>query len=571
MKSLYPPVPPIPDENHHYWMSGIRGQDNIADYVLHIDALSGRVRTRKEFNELVLDGATALGAPVAQGGLGLSGEAGDIVGVYSTNCLDYIPLMHSLIAIATPFALISSFSTPFELSHALRTAKPTRLFVQPNLLSKALSAASEIGLPSDRIYVLEGHVEGRRSFADMVHYIRENKTAREPVRAVTKDTLAYLVFSSGTSGLPKAVMISHGNLWFTIQAYIVVLQEQLKHTQQVPPSTISRMLAALPFHHSYGLHMFCLRGFLFPMTYVILPKWGTKSVLEAISKYKVTVFPMVPSMLHQLVNSKLLDKADLSSVQQVMCGAAATPGDLVKKLRKSVPGFQEFMEGYGLSEVTVSACLKPPPGIYGLESIMGSCGTLLPGMEARLVKDDGSEAGVNEPGEIWLRGGNVALGYYGDEQATKETFVDGWLRTGDKLKTDGRNILYFVERVKDTLKISGVQVSPTEIENVIRAHPGNLIMDISVAGVSGGRTSDEKVPRAWVVLSDEGTNLGAEKTLKTLQQWVEKNLSRYKWLRGGLEVVDEIPKLPTGKVLRRVLQDRYEQRLRLPVPSKARL
>lgn len=135
----------------------------------------------------------------------------------------------------------------------------------------------------------------------------------------------------------------------------------------------------------------------------------------------------------------------------------------------------------------------------------------------------------------------------------------------------------FVDRAKDTLKVSGVQVSPTEIEEVIRSHPGKLVVDVSVAGVSGGRTQDEKVPRAWIVLSEAGIARGEASVAEELNSWVKKNLSPYKWLRGGLEVVQEvcsdtserskldfipkqqIPKSPTGKVLRRHLQDKYEE------------
>jgi len=186
-------------------------------------------------------------------------------------------------------------------------------------------------------------------------------------------------------------------------------------------------------------------------------------------------------------------------------------------------------------------------------------GVLMSGMESRLVRDDGTDTGPNEIGELWVRGANIALGYYNDEKATKETFTpDGWLKTGDRLKVDSNGIFFFEDRSKDTLKVSGNQVSPTEIEVVLRAHPDLLITDVSVAGVSGGRTSDEKVPRAWVVLSEEGQRRGEAKTIEVLIAWTEKNLSKHKWLRGGIEVVDEIPKTVTGKVLRRVLQDRYE-------------
>lgn len=190
--------------------------------------------------------------------------------------------------------------------------------------------------------------------------------------------------------------------------------------------------------------------------------------------------------------------------------------------------------------------------------VPGMTGILLPGMEARIVRDDGTDAGPNEAGEIYVRGGNVALGYWNNEPATRDAFLPGgWLRTGDRFRTDaeGRflyvpNVLFdyserllgpssYVDRMKDTLQVSGVQVSPSEIEIVLLEHPAHLISDVSVAGVPGVRMSDEKVPRAWIVLSDAGMKHGAENVVRELDAWVKKRLSKPKWVRGGFSVVEE--------------------------------
>nr|BAR45486.1 long chain acyl-CoA synthetase [Gelatoporia subvermispora] len=562
-KSIYESVEPIPDQNIHDFLFNSPVQPPIDDWTLYIDAVTGVKTSRSEFIERVRDGTTALGSWTSVGGLGLA-PSGEMVGILGHNCMNFSAVLHSLLALTVPFALPSAFSTPFELAHALRTAKCTRLFVQEALLPGALQAAKEVGLPDDRIYILEGRVPGRKSFDDMIQTVRKRKVPRIAAQPANRNTLAYLVFSSGTSGLPKAVMISHGNV-----ISIYRQGEVSASVEPVPPpgSPLPMVLAFLPFYHSYALQLVCMRGIREPATFVVLPTWNLDLVVKVVPKYKINALQLIPSAVHQLLHSPKVKSEDFDSVVRISCGAAHLPMELKKKLLTVIKNCPLIGEGFGMSECTVSAMRKPSPLAFdGKLSIpLEAVGILLPGQESRIVKEDGSEAGYNEPGELWVRGPNVALGYFSNEKATKETFLpDGWLRTGDTFTMDERGNFFFVDRAKDTLKISGAQVSPAEIEAVLTAHPGGLIIDVSVAGVSGGRTSDELVPRAWVVLSEKGKQLGEAAVVKELRGWSEKNLSKYKWLRGGIGIVDEIPKNPTGKVLRRLLQERYEQSLREP-------
>lgn len=539
-------------------MFGEPGKPLPADFTLHIDAVTGGKRTLYGLRQEVYEGATALAAPESAGGLGLSAEAGHMVGIFSHNCLEYITLVNALVYATIPIGLLSAYATPYELSHGIKTSASTHLFVQPELLPKALEAAKQVGLPEDRIYILEGKSNGRKTFRDMRETIRRLGTPIIPVKEATKDTLAYLVFSSGTSGLPKAVMISHGNIWGMIHAQAIIKVAEDNVLKPAPPRAPPVWLLFLPFYHTYGLHVACFRQFYTSYTYVVVPRWNTTAVLNAIPKYGVNIMPLIPSAIHQMVNSPLFDKTDLSTLVHVSSGAAYLPPELSKKFMRVVKNASTMLEGYGMSEQTLSVARRPVPGLFGLHAPAGCAGLLIPGVEARIRRPDGSEADFDEPGELWVKGPNIALGYYNNEQATRETFIDGWLRTGDTFKVTKDELLFFVDRAKDTLKVSGAQVSPTEVENTLLAHPDKLIVDVCVAGVSGGRTSDEKNPRAWIVLSDEGKQRGVEETIKTLDAWVKKNLSSYKWLRGGYETIDTIPKNPTGKVLRRHLQDDFE-------------
>jgi len=339
-----------------------------------------------------------------------------------------------------------------------------------------------------------------------------------------------------------------------------------------PKSTaIQVALVPVPLYHSYGLVALCFRAFSTPATLIIMPKWNMKLALKLIPKWKVSLLPLVPSMILQLVNSPEWAKTDTSSLDTIACGAAFLPPELNAKFQSKAES--TLVQGYGSSESTLSITVTMRENwTPGYKPVDGSVGLLSAGLKARIIREDGTDGGVGEPGELWVKGGSISPGYFNDDEATATAFTkDGWLKTGDILTVDDKGNFFFIERAKDTLKISGVQVSPSELEIALMAQPDGLINDVVVAGVSGGRMSEEKVPRAWVILSRAGKRKGEAATIKTLNEWSQKSLTKQKWLRGGFEVVDEIPKSPTGKVLRRILQDGYEQKKTRTVATKSKL
>ncbi|KAG8825489.1 hypothetical protein FRC19_011343 [Serendipita sp. 401] len=365
---------------------------------------------------------------------------------------------------------------------------------------------------------------------------------------------------------------AEGGLGLKAPTMVAIFSENCMPPPTPPEGQISTIIGCLPVYHTFGLHYYCFVPFLTPTTVIFIPKWNTDLGLSLIPKYKVTTILAVPSILHQISTSPKLAKTDMSSVIGFGSGAAYLPPTLANKLSDQVGRGVMVAHGYGLSEATMSAINMIYDGqLDGKWKYTPDCsGGLIPGMEARIVREDGTEADYEEVGELWLKGPNIAMGYYGNPKATAEAFVDGWLRTGDLFKVNEEGYFWYQDRGKDTLKVSGMQVSPMEIENSLFQHP--LVKDAAVAGVlasSTDATLSERVPRAWVVLTDQGKTKRKDQMRKELDTWVQQRLSKYKWLRGGIEFVEQIPKSATGKVLRRQLVDKYTREH--PVHATARL
>lgn len=607
------PAPPSVNAHDYLLQSRPEGFQTPLSKIVHVDAVTGTQRTYGEFLARVNACARELCTPVSQGGLGLPDHKHAMVGVYSDNSLDLIVLIHALLKSAIPFALISSYATPFELKHALTKSGATHIFLEPSRLSTVRTVCKDksVTLKTSNIFYIEGK-EGdtRTSVESLVQSghgrARKNvrltggETGGFKSRPADKDTLAYLVFSSGTSGLPKAVMISHGNIIFSMMQFGVAAQDMLKFRPLPPGAPEPCVLGFLPIYHSYGLYVYVFRSLVTGSTIILMPRWNLPLALESIPKYKVNALTLIPSIIHTMLHSPLFKSPtlDLSSVTAVGSGAAYLPPSLAREFVSHFPSVPKspsdpstsgtgVPSGYGMSELSIAASMGSViPGMCNGKIKkgvpVGSVGVLLPGMQARImVEEEGKEGGApklrdakpGEPGELWLRGYNVALGYYKDPKSTRSTFgfssgkddKGGWLRTGDTFRIDEDGFLFFEDRGKDTLKISGLQVSPREIEAFLLQSPDTapLLTDVAVAGVitsHSSRTEDELVPRAWVVPSLAGRALGERKLTREVTKSIEGGLSKYKWLRGGVEIVDEIPKNPTGKVLKRVLVDRYNSR-----------
>lgn len=361
--------------------------------------------------------------------------------------------------------------------------------------------------------------------------------AVEPMAAEVErddDELAVLLFTSGTAGAPRAAMLSHGNLEANIG------QVQGHPGLRVGPDDVG--LAMLPFFHVFGLNVALGVGLAAGVHTVLLPQFSARRAVELIRTNGATVVAGVPAMFEAFL---ALDDAtappeSFRPVRLAVAGAAPLGRDLAERFeaRFDVP----IYEGYGLTEaapiVTSTAVDRRPH--------RGSIGPPLPGIELRLVDPDGADVAVGDPGEIWVRGPNVFRGYWEDPEATARVLTDGWLHTGDIAVADDDGFLSLVDRMKDLIIVSGFNVFPAEVEEVLVEHPD--ILEAGVIGVPSSRTGEAVA--AFVVPAP-----GSVPTLASVRDHVARRLARYK-VPTTLEVVDELPRNPAGKLVRRELEPR---------------
>ncbi|PNS18045.1 4-coumarate--CoA ligase-like 7 [Sphaceloma murrayae] len=500
-------------------------------------------------------------------------EYDKVIAVFSVNTIDTITLAwatHRIGGIQTP---ANAQYSQAELEYQLRNSGAKCLFTCLPLLETAKGACRTVGIPENRIYILEvaaaltpGVTAKKLGYKTVDDLIDEGKNLDalpqhnwRPGEGARRT--AFLCYSSGTSGLPKGVMISHRNVianTMQIDAFETKYRQSL-----VEPGNNAYMencLGLLPFSHIYGLIVVCHVSLYRGDGVIVLPKFEMTSFLQSIQKFHIATLFLVPPIIINMVNSKqTLQKYDLSAVKTIFTGAAPLGEETADEVQKIFPKWL-IRQGYGLTETCTVVSSTIPDDIW-----FGSCGSLVPGFECKLISIEGNEiTGYDQPGELWARGPSVTLGYLNNVKATRETFVDGFMRTGDeavfrKHPKSGHEHLFIVDRIKELIKVKGLQVAPAELEAHLLTHPS--VSDCVVIGVPDER--DGEVPKAFVVLDN---NVGIEESKAGLRRdiakHVEKTKAKHKWLKGGIEFIDVVPKSPSGKILRRLIRDQEKEKRR---------
>jgi acyl-CoA synthetase (AMP-forming)/AMP-acid ligase II len=505
-------------------------ETSLAEYVLQrapefgnkpalIDGSSGRTITYKE-----LDSTTRkLAAGFISHGFG----RGDVLAIYSPNSPEFALAFLAVAMLGGATTMVPPLFTDTEAKTQLRDSSANFLLTIPQLLDKANQAVH--GNKIRQTFVVN-EAEGAVPFASLL----EHDDPIPEIKINARSDLVALPFSSGTTGFPKGVMLTHYNL--------VSMLCQLHASEALTER--DTVVCVVPMYHLYGLHVVVNLGLSQGATVVILPRYDRRQFLRTLERYGVTVAPLVPPLVLELSRVPEVDQHDLSKLRLIHCGAAPLATEVAEACSKRLGCPIRF--GYGLTEVSPLSHSSLP----SIPDKPGSVGYCLPNTECKIVDYvTGAELGPNQAGEIWVRGPQVMKGYLGNNQATAEMIrEDGWLRTGDigYAEEDGR--LFVVDRLKELIKYKGRQVAPAELEAVLLSHPA-----IADAGVIPSPDEEAgEVPKAFVVLK-------AAATMDEIMEFVSARVAPHKRIR-LVEFVSEIPKSPAGKILRRILVQRERAR-----------
>ncbi|EPQ51344.1 acetyl-CoA synthetase-like protein [Gloeophyllum trabeum ATCC 11539] len=560
---------------------------STASKTAFIDTVTGRSISRGELKDLALQwghGLTNAFPALPQGGVKV--KRGDTVMIFSPNSLAFPVLLHGSIAAGLKVTLANSSYVPYELGYQYKDSGAKLIFAHPALLPVALKMFGEV-------YGAKGREEARKRIIiaggsgwGSVSAEEERKLAgtkeveglvwmqdllgegalqkEEQFSGLEVNETAYLCYSSGTTGRPKGVETTHYN----VTSHAEMLNEvwDLKSGNDV-------MLGFLPFYHIFGLTGLLHHPLTQNAPLAIMPGFNPEAWCVNVQKYKITCMMVVPPVLVVLTNYPALGKYDLTSLNLMISGAAPLGAGLVKKVKDrlhSVGATTDITQGYGLTETTPVAFLLPPKDCIRK---VGSVGRLVPHLEARLLSEEDVDIDETkeESGELWLRGPSIMKGYLNNVEATQNSITrDGWFKTGDVAQVDEDGYWYIVDRRKELIKYKGFQVPPAELEQMLIQHPE--IADVAVIGVESVEEATE-VPRAYIVhVNPKSVQSQQDKDAfeKKIQEWVRGRVAKHKYLRGGVAIIDVIPKNPSGKILRRVLRDRAKTEV-TAIKAKAKL
>lgn len=510
-----------------------------------IDGPSGRVLTYSQLTRSI----ARVAASLAKRGF----KKGDVFGILSPNVPEYAIVFHAVASLGGINSPVNPLYTEHEIAHQLKDAGARFLVTVPQHLEKAAKAAREANI--EELFVFEkasetgvagGFVEARG--ATPFSLLLESDGDFPKVAINPREDLVALPYSSGTTGLPKGVMLTHYNL--------VANMCQMDGLDYF--TAADTLICVLPLFHIYGLVVVLNMGLYQGATIVTMPRFELEPFLQLLQDHRVTLAHLVPPIVLALSKNPLVDNYKLPKLKTIFCGAAPLDENLTRACMERLGC--DIRQGYGMTEtspVTHSSPADPSQVKFG------SVGVPAPNTECKVVDlETGKLLGPNKEGEVCVRGPQIMKGYLNRPEATAATIdAEQWLHTGDIGYADNDGHFYIVDRAKELIKYKGFQVPPAELEALLLTHP--CVADAAVIPYPDDEAGE--VPKAFVVLKGEtgvptgAASVGPQVTAKELMSFVAERVAPYKKIR-LLEFIDKIPKSASGKILRRLLVQTERER-----------
>lgn len=483
-----------------------------------IEGPTGRILTYQQLAESISIAAHNL----AQRGF----KKGEVFGILSPNCPEYAIAFHAVATLGGIVTPINPLYTSYEVAHQLKDSGARFLVTVPGCLDKVAEAAKAAGV--EELFVF-GEAPGATSFDSL---LVDNGRA-EQVEIDPRVDLIALPYSSGTTGLPKGVMLTHYNLVANI-----CQMEGLCYFYET-----DTLICVLPLFHIYGLVVVLNMGLYSGATIVLMPRFDLETFLQTLQRYEVTLAHLVPPIVLSLSKNPIIDKYELPHLKTIFSGAAPLGEELTRACMDRLG--VTIRQGYGMTETSPVTHSSPaPPALLKF----GSVGVPAPNTECKIIDlENGATLGPNERGEVCVRGPQIMTGYLNNPEATAQTIdPDGWLHTGDIGYADEDGHFYIVDRAKELIKYKGFQVAPAELEAVLVTHP--CVADAAVIPYPDDEAGE--VPKAIVVLKEPAE-------VEAILEFVASRVAPHKRIR-YLEFAEQIPKSPSGKILRRVLVEKQK-------------
>jgi long-chain acyl-CoA synthetase len=444
-------------------------------------------------------------------------EPGDRVGIMLPN-VPYFPVVYyGILRAGAVVVPMNPLLKGREVEFYLKDPEAKVMFAWHDFAEAAEKGASEVD--AEVVLVKPGEFENVVGEAEAVTEVAERDG----------DDTAVILYTSGTTGTPKGAELTHDNLLSNVETILDSLIE-------IQPDDV--VLGALPFFHSFGQTCGLNSSMKAGGTLTLIPRFDPDKALEIIQRDRVTIFEGVPTMYVGMLHADSADSADTSCLRLCVSGGSAMPGEVLRAFEEKFGC--KILEGYGLSETSPVASFNHPDR----ERKVGSIGTPVAGVEMRVVDEDGGDVDEGEVGEIVIRGPNVMKGYWRKDEATAEAIKDGWFHTGDMAKVDSDGYFFIVDRKKELIIRGGYNVYPREVEEALYEHPA--VKEAAVVGVPDDKMGEEV--GAAVVLKP-----GEDVSPDELRDFVKGEVASYKYPR-KIWLVDELPKGPTGKILKREVE-----------------